>query len=288
MWLICAFGSAFFAGITAILSKIGVEDVNSNIATAIRTAVVFVVSWLLVLALGVQAQIPQIGVKTMVFLILSGLATGASWLCYFRALARGDVNKIAPIDKSSTILTMIAAFIFLGEPISPLKLVCIVLIAAGTYLMIEKKAAADTAEERGWLIWAVLSAVFAAMTSIFAKIGISDIDSNLGTAIRTGVVLIMAWGIVFAEGRQKEIRKISRKSLFFLVISALATGASWLCYFRALKDGAASIVVPIDKLSILVTILFSCIILREKLTAHAAAGLLLLVGGTLLLLYPDC
>ena len=231
MWLICAFGSAFFAGITAILSKIGVEDVNSNIATAIRTAVVFVVSWLLVLALGVQAQIPQIGVKTMVFLILSGLATGASWLCYFRALARGDVNKIAPIDKSSTILTMIAAFIFLGEPISPLKLVCIVLIAAGTYLMIEKKAAADTAEERGWLIWAVLSAVFAAMTSIFAKIGISDIDSNLGTAIRTGVVLIMAWGIVFAEGRQKEIRKISRKSLFFLVISALATGASWLCYY---------------------------------------------------------
>ncbi len=288
MWLICAFGSAFFAGITAILSKIGVEDVNSNIATAIRTAVVFVVSWLLVLALGVQAQIPQIGVKTMVFLILSGLATGASWLCYFRALARGDVNKIAPIDKSSTILTMIAAFIFLGEPISPLKLVCIVLIAAGTYLMIEKKAAADTAEERGWLIWAVLSAVFAAMTSIFAKIGISDIDSNLGTAIRTGVVLIMAWGIVFAEGRQKEIRKISRKSLFFLVISALATGASWLCYYRALKDGAASIVVPIDKLSILVTILFSYIILREKLTAHAAAGLLLLVGGTLLLLYPDC
>ena len=288
MWLICAFGSAFFAGITAILSKIGVEDVNSNIATAIRTAVVFVVSWLLVLALGVQAQIPQIGVKTMVFLILSGLATGASWLCYFRALARGDVNKIAPIDKSSTILTMIAAFIFLGEPISPLKLVCIVLIAAGTYLMIEKKAAADTAEERGWLIWAVLSAVFAAMTSIFAKIGISNIDSNLGTAIRTGVVLIMAWGIVFAEGRQKEIRKISRKSLFFLVISALATGASWLCYYRALKDGAASIVVPIDKLSILVTILFSCIILHEKLTAHAAAGLLLLVGGTLLLLYPDC
>lgn len=288
MWLICAFGSAFFAGITAILSKIGVEDVNSNIATAIRTAVVFVVSWLLVLALGVQAQIPQIGVKKMVFLILSGLATGASWLCYFRALARGDVNKIAPIDKSSTILTMIAAFIFLGEPISPLKLVCIVLIAAGTYLMIEKKAAADTAEERGWLIWAVLSAVFAAMNSIFAKIGISDIDSNLGTAIRTGVVLIMAWGIVFAEGRQKEIRKISRKSLFFLVISALATGASWLCYYRALKDGAASIVVPIDKLSILVTILFSCIILREKLTARAAAGLLLLVGGTLLLLYPDC
>ena len=288
MWLICAFGSAFFAGITAILSKIGVEDVNSNLATAIRTAVVFVVSWLLVLALGVQAQIPQIGVKTMVFLILSGLATGASWLCYFRALARGDVNKIAPIDKSSTILTMIAAFIFLGEPISPLKFVCIILIAAGTYLMIEKKAAADTAEGRGWLIWAVLSAVFAAMTSIFAKIGISDIDSNLGTAIRTGVVLVMAWGIVFAEGRQREIRKISRKSLFFLVISALATGASWLCYYRALKDGAASIVVPIDKLSILVTILFSRIILREKLTAHAAAGLLLLVGGTLLLLYPDC
>lgn len=285
MWISYALLSAFFAGITAVLSKVGIKNINSNLGTAIRTIVVFVFACLMVFVVGAQDGLSAIGAKTYTFLILSGLATGASWLCYFRALKYGDVNKVAPIDKSSTILTMILAFIFLHEEITPIKVVCIVLIAAGTYLMIEKKTVdGGTVRKSNWLVWAVLSAVFAALTSILGKIGISDVNSTLGTAIRTFVVLIMAWVVAFATKSVSGVGKITKKDLTFLVLSGVTTGLSWLCYYRALRDGSASIVVPVDKLSILVTIGFSRIVLKEKLTKKSLCGLVLLVLGTLLLL----
>lgn len=285
MWIIFAILSAFFAGITAVLSKSGIKNVNSNLGTAIRTIVVFIFAWLMVFVAGVQTEPSSISTKTLIFLILSGFATGASWLCYFKALKFGDVNKVAPIDKSSTILTMLLAFIFLHEEISPLKAVCIVLIGCGTYMMIEKRDAdKNSSEKSDWLIWAVLSAVFAALTSILGKIGISGIDSTLGTAIRTFVVLIMAWVVVFVSKSQSDMKNITAKTLLFLVLSGITTGLSWLCYFRALQDGPASVVVPIDKLSILVTVIFSYAVLKEKLTKKSLFGLFLLVLGTLLLL----
>ena len=285
MWIIFAVLSAFFAGITAILSKVGIKDTDSNPGTAIRTVVVFVFAWIMVFVVGAQGGISSISAKTLVFLILSGFATGASWLCYFRALKYGDVNKVAPIDKSSTILTMLLAFIFLHEEITWLKAVCIVLIGCGTYMMIEKRTAnKNLPEKSNWLIWAVLSAVFAALTSVLGKIGISDIDSNLGTAIRTFVVLIMAWVVVFVTKSRTDMSGIKPKTLVFLVLSGVTTGLSWLCYYKALQDGPASVVVPIDKLSILVTIIFSYTVLKEKLTKKSLCGLILLVGGTLLLL----
>ncbi len=286
MWIVFAVLSAFFAGVTAVLSKAGIKNVNSNLGTAIRTVVVMIFAWLMVFVAGVQSGITEIGAKTLVFLILSGFATGASWLCYFRALKYGDVNKVAPIDKSSTILTMLIAFIFLHEEITWLKAICIVLIGAGTYMMIEKKH--DTGEKitqkSDWLIWAVFSAVFAALTSILGKIGISGVDSTLGTAIRTFVVLIMAWVVVFVTKSRDGIKSITSKTLGFLVLSGITTGLSWLCYYKALQDGPASVVVPIDKLSILVTVIFSYAVLKEKLTKRAFIGLVLLVAGTLLLL----
>lgn len=285
MWITFAVASAFFAGITAILSKVGTEDIGSNLATAVRTVIVFFFSWLMVFVAGGMEPINKIASKTMIFLILSGLATGASWLCYFRALKCGNVNKVAPIDKSSTVMTMILAFIFLNEKISPLKIVCIFLIGTGTYMMIEKRdSEKNTADSSDWFLWAVLSAVFAALTSILGKIGISDIDSNLGTAIRTSVVLIMAWLVVFMFGGINECKKINSKNLFYLIVSGITTGLSWLCYYKALKDGPASVVVPIDKLSILVTIFFSYVFLKEKLTKKSLCGLVLLVAGTLMLL----
>ena len=285
MWIIYAFASAFFAGITAILSKIGIKNINSNLATAIRTAVVLVFSWIIVFICGTQTELVGIDTKTLVFLILSGIATGASWLCYFKALQLGNVNEVAPIDKSSTILSMILAFIFLNEQISLLKILCVALIGTGTYLMIETKDIVDeNSQKSGWLIWAILSAVFAALTSILGKIGIANIDSNLGTAIRTVVVLIMAWIVVFATKSQKELTIINRKNLFFLIISGIATGLSWLSYYKALQDGPASIVVPIDKLSILITIFFSVVVLKEKISKKSLFGLVLLTAGTLLLI----
>ena len=283
MWIIYAFASAFFAGITAILSKIGINNINSNLATAIRTVVVLIFSWIIVFIVGSQTELAQIEARTVVFLILSGAATGASWLCYFKALQLGDVNKVAPIDKSSTILSMLLAFIFLNEKISFLKIICIIMIGTGTYMMIERKEASGT-NGSGWLIWAVLSAFFAALTSILGKIGISEIDSNLGTAIRTIVVLIMSWLVVFAEKNRIEFKSISKKNMFYLIVSGIATGLSWLAYYKALQEGPASIVVPIDKLSILVTIFFSCVILKERMTKKSLCGLILLTAGTLLLL----
>ena len=284
MWVLFAFGSALFAGITAVLSKIGMQDMDSDVGTAVRTGVVLVFSWMMVFLTGSIGTVGEISGRTFLFLVLSGLATGASWLFYFRALQLGNVNKVAPIDKSSTVLTMFLAFFILGEDLGALKIVCMALIGAGTLLMIQKKDGASRSGQRGWLACALLSAVFASLTAILGKIGIQGVESNLGTAIRTCVVLVMAWLMVFVKGKQASLRAIGLKSGFFLVLSGLATGGSWLCYYRALQDGQASIVVPIDKLSILVTILFSWLFLKEKLDRKAAAGLGLLVVGTLLLL----
>lgn len=361
MWVLPALGSAAFAGLTSVLAKCGIRKTDSTVATAIRTAVVLLMSFLMVLIVGSLGGIGHIGAKTWVFLVLSGLATGASWLCYFRALQSGDVNRVVPIDKSSTILSILLAFLILQEPISWLKGICVVLIAAGTYLMIEKKkepkrenqkdvgktkktvadkdadgvsdvtdvavpetpsapetgsgapddeanagavlpsavkpaatvtggTAADTPagakHSRAWLLFACLSAVFAALTSILGKIGIEGVESNLGTMIRTAVVLVMSWLMVPVTGKCDKLRGIPGRELLFICLSGLATGGSWLCYYRALQLGPASVVVPIDKLSILVTVAFSCLILREKLSRRAALGLLLIVAGTLLMLVP--
>lgn len=281
MWLFFALGSAFFAGITAVLAKIGIEHVNSTLATALRTVVVLAFSWLMVFVVGSQGGIAQISGTTLLFLILSGLSTGASWLCYFKALQLGDVNKVAPIDKSSTVLTILLAFIFLGEPVSIPQALGVVGIGVGTLLMIAKKEVEDgKPHSKAWLVYAFLSAVFASLTSIFGKIGVENVESNLGTAIRTIVVLVMAWVMVFVTGEQKGIRSIGKKSWMFLFLSGITTGLSWLCYYRALQDGPASVVVPIDKLSILVTIVFSWIVLKEKLTPKAAVGLVLILAGT--------
>lgn len=281
MWLFFALGSAFFAGITAVLAKIGIENVNSTLATALRTVVVLAFSWLMVFVVGSQGGIAQISGTTLLFLVLSGLSTGASWLCYFKALQLGDVNKVAPIDKSSTVLTILLAFIFLGEPVSIPQALGVVGIGVGTLLMITKKEVEDgKPHSKAWLVYALLSAVFASLTSIFGKIGVENVESNLGTAIRTIVVLVMAWVMVFVTGEQKGIRSIGKKSWVFLFLSGITTGLSWLCYYRALQDGPASVVVPIDKLSILVTIVFSWIVLKEKLTPKAAVGLVLILAGT--------
>lgn len=284
MWMLYAVGSSFFAGITAILAKCGIKKTDSDVATATRTIVVLVFSWLMVLITGSGKGIAQISEKTLLFLILSGLATGASWICYFHALQKGDVNKVVPIDKSSTVLTILLALIFLGEGISVGKIAAVVLIGGGTLLMIDRKdTGAKQENQKDWLIYAVLSAVFASLTAILGKIGIQGVESNLGTAIRTTVVLVMSWLMVFITGKGKEIRKTDRKELGFITLSGLATGASWLCYYRALQDGPASVVVPVDKLSILVTVLFSWLVFHEKLSKKSALGLGCMVGGTLLL-----
>ena len=281
LWILFAFGSAFFAGITAVLAKIGIEHINSTLATAVRTVVVLAFSWLMVFVVGSQNTIGQITGNTMLFLILSGLSTGASWLCYFKALQLGDVNKVAPIDKSSTVLTILLAFLFLGEPISLPQILGVLGIGIGTLLMISKKEVdQEKPQSKSWLLFALLSAVFASLTSIFGKMGVENVESNLGTAIRTIVVLAMAWAMVFVTGEQKDLGKIDRKSAFFLLLSGITTGLSWLCYYRALQDGLASVVVPIDKLSILVTIVFSGLVLKEKLSRKAGMGLALILAGT--------
>lgn len=285
MWIVFAFGSALFAGLTSILAKCGIKKTDSTVATAIRTIVVLLFSWLMVFIVGSEGEIGSITPHTLIFLVLSGLATGASWLCYFKALQLGDINKVVPIDKSSTVLTILLAAILLGEGITLYSGIGIALIAVGTFLMIEKKdVKSDIPKNKRWIFYALGSAVFASLTAILGKIGISDVESNLGTAIRTGVVLVMSWIMVFVTGKQNKIKVISKKELGFICLSGLATGGSWLCYYKALHDGPASVVVPIDKLSILVTILFSYIVFREKLSKKTAFGLFLTVGGTLLML----
>lgn len=283
MWLLFAAGSAFFAGITSILAKCGIRNTDSTVATAVRTIVVLIMSMMMVLIVGSAGTITGISGKTWLFLTLSGLATGASWLCYFRALQVGDVNKVVPVDKSSTVLAMLLALIFLHEEISLPKLIGLVAVACGIFLMIEKKESGTRAHGKGWLLFAVLSAVFAALTSILGKIGIDGVESNLGTAIRTAVVLVMAWVMVFVSGKAGEVRKIPRRELLFICLSGLATGASWLCYYKALQDGPASVVVPVDKLSILVSVLFSRVVFHEKLPKRAIIGLVLLTAGTVIM-----
>lgn len=284
MWIFFAFGSALFAGLTSILAKCGIRKTDSTVATAIRTIVVLAFSWLMVFITGSQGTISSISGRTLLFLVLSGLATGASWLCYFRALQLGDVNKVVPIDKSSTVLTILLAAIFLREGVSLTKGIGVVLIAAGTFLMIEKKESTGETKSAAWLWYALGSAVFASLTAILGKVGISGVESNLGTAIRTGVVLVMSWLMVFVTGKQLALRGIPQRELGFICLSGIATGGSWLCYYKALQDGPASVVVPIDKLSILVTVLFSYVVFHEKLTKKSALGLAGIVAGTLLML----
>ena len=283
MWIVFAFASAFFAGATSILAKCGIRNTDSNVATALRTIVVLLFSWLMVFVLGAQNELAAISAKTLIFLILSGLSTGASWLCYFRALQLGNINQVAPIDKSSTVLTMLLAFLFLHEGLTILKVCSLFLIGVGTFLMIQKRESGGE-KSKAWFIYAALSAVFASLTSILAKVGIEGVESNLATAIRTGVVLLMSWVVVVVTKKQRTVQEIPKKELGFICLSGLATGASWLCYYKALQDGLASVVVPIDKLSILVTIAFSYFVFKEKLSKKALLGLVLIVAGTLLML----
>ncbi len=287
MWILYAFGSAFFAGVTSILAKCGIKKTDSNVATAIRTIVVLIFAWIMVFVAGSQKTLFSISIKSLTFLILSGLATGVSWLCYFRALQIGNVNKVVSIDKSSTVLTIILAFIILGEKANVMKITGAVVIGAGTYFMIQKnKGTIDKKQSEGkaWLVYAFLSALFASLTAILVKIGIENVESNLGTAIRTVVVLIMSWIVVFATGKQSHVKNVPKSELLFICLSGLATGASWLCYYKALHDGLASVVVPIDKLSILITVAFSRIVFGEKLTVKSGIGLLCITVGTLAML----
>ena len=286
IWLIAAIFSAIFAGATSILAKCGIKKTDSDLATALRTVVVLVFAWIMVFVVGSYTAITSISATSLVFLVLSGLATGASWMFYFKALSTGDINKVVPIDKSSTILTVLLAIICFGETSNLLiKLTATVILAAGIYLMVEKKKVEKKTESRAWMLYAILSAIFAALTSILAKVGISGVESNLGTAIRTGVVLVMAWIIVFAKGKQTGIKSIEKKELLFIGLSGIATGASWLCYYYAIQNGSVSVVVPIDKMSILVTVAFSYFVFGEKLSKKASLGLSLMVVATLLMAF---
>ena len=281
MWITAAVLSAVFAGLTAILAKCGIRKTSSNLATALRTLVVLIFSIIMVFVVGSQQTIKEIAPVSWIFLVLSGLATGASWMSYFKALSIGDVNKVVPIDKSSTILSVLLAILIFNETNNLIvKLFGTALIGAGTYLMIEKKRATETKNTK-WILYAVLSAIFAALTSVLAKMGISGVESNLGTAIRTAVVLIMAWGIVLAKGEQKQLKGINKKELVFIALSGLATGASWLCYYYAIQNGVMSVVVPIDKMSVLITVLFSVVFLKEKMSFKSIFGLIVMSVGTL-------
>ena len=285
MWVVYALASAFFAGCMSVLAKIGIKNTDSNLATALRTIVVAVFAWLMVFVVGSQNTISGIDVKSIIFLVLSGLATGGSWLCYFRALQIGDVNKVVTVDKSSTVLTMLLSFLLLGEGLTWLKAAALVLIGIGTYLMIERKESSRGIDKGyKWLIYTALAAVFASLTAILGKIGIIGVESNLGTAIRTLVVLVMAWLVVLMQGKQREIKSIDKRSWLFIGLSGLATGLSWLCFYRALQEGPVSVVVPIDKLSILITVAFSYFVLREKLNKKPLIGLAMIAAGTLSLL----
>ena len=286
LWIITAILSAVFAGLTSILAKCGIKKTDSDLATALRTIVVLVFSWIMVFVAGSFGTITYIKPSSFLFLVLSGLATGASWICYFKALSIGDINKVVPIDKSSTILTVLLAIICFGETSNLwIKLTATAILGVGIFLMVEKKKTEQHAQGRSWMVYAVLAAVFAALTSILAKVGISGVESNLGTAIRTAVVLIMAWVIVFARGKQKGLKTIDKKELLFICLSGIATGASWLFYYHAIAHGMVSVVVPIDKLSIVVTVAFSYLVFREKLSKKAFLGLLLMVTGTLIMAF---
>lgn len=284
MWLTAAVFSAVFAALTAILAKCGIRKTDSDVATAIRTAVVLVFSWIMVFISGSAGSISQISAKSLIFLTLSGIATGASWICYFKALSLGDVNKVVPIDKSSTVLTVLLAIICFGETEHlAVKLIGTALLGVGTLLMVEKKQTENSASGKGYLLYAVGSAVFAAATSILAKVGISGVESNLATAIRTAVVLVMAWLTVIIKGKLPQLKTLDKKELGFIALSGLATGGSWLCYYYAIQNGVVSVVVPIDKMSLLPTIIFSYFVFKEKLSKKAALGLALMLAGTVVM-----
>ena len=285
LWFLYATGAAVFAALTTILAKIGIKDVDSHLATAIRTMVVLCFAWLMVFIVGSHGGIRYIQGRTWVFLILSGLATGGSWLCFFRALKLGNVNKVVPIDKSSTILTMILAFIFLREPAGWITVVGMILMAVGTWLMLELKKSdgGDTEKQnKSWLFFALMAAVFASLVAILGRVGVADMDANLWTAIRTMVVVPLSWLMVFTAGSYKQIKSVGRKNWIFLVLSGVATGASWLFFYHALQIGNASHVVPIDKLSIVLTMGFARIFLGERFSKQSILGLALLTVGTLL------
>ena len=286
MWIIAAVLSAVFAGLTSILAKCGIRKTDSDLATALRTVVVLAFSWLMVFIVGSPNSILTISPTSLLFLLLSGLATGASWICYFKALSMGDVNRVVPIDKSSTVLTVLLAIVCFGETSNlAVKLFATCILGVGIFLTVERRAKASNGTGRSWMLYAILSAVFAALTSILAKIGISDVESNLGTAIRTAVVLVLSWGVVFARGKHQELRTIDRRELIFIALSGVATGASWLCYYYALGHGVVSVVVPIDKLSILVSVALSFLFLRERISKKALLGLALMTVGTLLMVF---
>lgn len=284
MWLTAAVFSAVFAALTAILAKCGIRKTDSDVATAIRTAVVLVFSWIMVFISGSAGSISQLSAKPLIFLTLSGIATGASWICYFKALSLGDVNKVVPIDKSSTVLTVLLAIICFGETEHlAVKLIGTALLGVGTLLMVEKKQTENSASGKGYLLYAVGSAVFAAATSILAKVGISGVESNLATAIRTAVVLVMAWLTVIIKGKLPQLKTLDKKELGFIALSGLATGGSWLCYYYAIQNGVVSVVVPIDKMSLLPTVIFSYFVFKEKLSKKATLGLALMLAGTVVM-----
>lgn len=289
MWIFLACGSALFAGVTAVLAKCGIRHTDSTVATAWRTGVVLLMAWVIVGLTGSAGQVTGLSPNTWGFLIVSGVSTGASWLCYFKALQLGNVNQVTPVDKTSTILTILLSFVVFGEPIGLWQGVGVIAIAVGTFLMLEKKPVTLSAKEKrghGWFFFAMGSAVFASLTALLGKAGMQGVESNLGTALRTGVVLIMAWGMVLISGKGKESLKVPRRDMMFILLSGVSTGASWLCYFKALKLGPASVVVPLDKLSLLITVAFSVWVLHESLSRRAAVGLLILTAGTLLMLLP--
>ncbi len=283
MWLLYAIGASFTAGITAILVKIGANSTNSYLLTALRTIVVAIFSWIMVFIVGSQNTIGEVSTRTMVFLCASGITTGISWICYFHALQIGNVNVVVPIDKSSVVLTIFLGVVFLHESMNLMKFICVVLIAVGTFMMIEKKTSVDGTEKKSKMsiFYAFMSAVFASLTALLSKIGIVGVESNLGTAIRTVVVLIMAWILVLITGSLKEMKDISKKGWIFIILSGLVTGLSWVFYYRALQDGPISVVLPIDKLSTVVSIAFAYIVFKEKLTKKSGLGLAMIVAGTL-------
>lgn len=282
MWLVASIGSALFAGLTAILAKCGIRKTDSDIATAIRTIVVLIFSWVMVFIVGSADQIAEITPRSLLFLILSGAATGASWICYFKALSIGDVNKVVPIDKSSTVLSVLLAILLFHETEHlAVKLISTVLLGVGIILMVEKKKSEQKISGNTYILYAIGSAVFAALTSILAKVGITGVESNLGTAIRTIVVLVMAWLLVLIKKKTPQQKQLDKKELGFIGLSGIATGASWLCYYYAIQNGIVSVVVPIDKMSLLVTVIFSYFAFHEKLSKKALFGLILMLAGTL-------
>lgn len=283
MWLLFAFSSALFAGLTSILAKIGIKNTDSNVATAIRTIIILIFAWIMVFI--TKGYTSEITIKSIIFLILSGISTGLSWIFYFKSLQIGNVNKVVPIDKSSTVLTMILAFIFLKETITIIKVFGIIFIGIGTYLMITKKDDEEK-EVKGklWFYYAIFSAFFAALTSILGKIGVTGIDSNYATAIRTVVVLIMAWLVVFMSKKQSELKNIKFRTFLFLCLSGITTGLSWLSYYKALQYASVSVVAPIDKLSIVITIAFSYFVFKEKLSKKSFIGILGIILGTFTML----